>query len=184
MRFCRTAWAAHRGIGYALRVEGEVRTAARPALNVLNKIAPSKSCADAGPDIQQVVGKWDHCDAKHTHRTDRGEITAIVYDGGHVAGTNQTRYGHPGAERGLTVMGNKFTVEISVRLRKQHRTDGLGSNKGIFTVSLVAQRYMAAEESRVDMAIKLAHHSKCENYFEPKNRRNMVQTPGGPCVGD
>ena len=105
-----------------------------------------------------------------------------MYDGGQVVSTNQTRYGHPGTERSLTVKDKKFTIEIHQRLRRNWRADDLKGNQGAFMISLVAQRYMAAEASRVDMAVKLVHESKCKDYADPKNRRSMVQAPGGPCV--
>ena len=123
--------------------------------------------------VSQVMGKWAHCDAHH-HRSDRGEVTAIVYDGGQVVSVNQTRYGHPGTERGLVVTDKKFTIEIHQRLRRNRRPDDLLPNQGAFTVSLVAQRYMAAEESRVDMAARLVHHSSSQNYIDPpKSRRDV-----------
>ena len=43
--------------------------------------------------------------------------------------------------------------EIHQRLRRNRRPDNLLPNQGAFTISLVAQRYMAAEESRVAVDI-------------------------------
>ena len=76
-------------------------------------------------------------------------------------------------------------MEIPVGLRRQRETPTMPkdmTNPGHFMISLIAQRYISLEESRLDLAATLLHETKCKGYMDKAGRRKMVMVPGGECV--
>ena len=90
----------------------------------------------------EVKDTWKDC---KTNSNCRGELTVIVYDGGQVVATNDTRYDHHGGASGIqfkpgvAVVGSfdrlgptLFEIDMQVALKRQFKRSGYEANSGSF----------------------------------------------------